>query len=416
MKNTIILVFIMLSLGTVLHCQDNGYNFVMIKEVPSTPVKDQSLTSTCWSFSGISFFESEIMRKGKKAYDLSEMFIVREAYEKKAEAYATRNGECVFSGGGQYDDLLKITREYGLVPDDVYPGLNYGTKNHNHDEMDAALKGYMRGVVKSPRHTPAWHQGLVGILEAYLGKVTPGFTYEGEYYTPKDFAGHLGLNFDDYIVLSSFGDRPFYKESVLQVPDNWAPCSYYNLPLDELIGVIDNCLMNGYSVAWASDMRGKGFSMKKGVAIVPEKNWDSMNEVETQEEFEYPHAEKNITQEVRQKEFENWEINGDHGMHIIGMAQDQNGDIFYKVKNSWGETGKYKGYIYVSKEFVKLKTTNIMINKNALPMQTAQKMGIEIDQYQNGAIAEGSENDKAGRGTVQNPQGMTTSPAVPLAN
>ena len=393
MKNIISLVMLFLLLGGVVQSQEDQYNFVMKKEVPSTPVKNQSVTSTCWSFSGISFFESEILRMGKKPYDLSEMFIVREAYKKKAEEYARRNGTFIFSGGGQYNDLLSVCRESGLVPDEVYPGLNYGLKNHNHDEMDAVLKGYMNGVIKSSRHTVAWNTGFNGILEAYLGPLSPGFQYDGTYYSPKSFSEELGLNFDDYIVLSSFSDHPFYKENLLAVPENWAPCTYYNLPIEEFIQVIDNALMSGYSVAWASDMRGKGFSMKKGVATVPQKDWDELSDEESDKIFDSPHPQKKITQELRQQEFKDFEINGDHGMHIIGIAEDQDGEIFYKVKNSWGASGKFNGYIFVSREFVMLKTTNCMINKNAIPVQIAQKMDISVDEYRNGSVAEGINND-----------------------
>jgi bleomycin hydrolase len=409
MKNLFSLVVFVLFFSAVTHSQENGYNFVMKREVPSTPVKNQSVTSTCWSFSGISFFESEILRVGKKPYDLSEMYIVNEAYRKKADEYARRNGGCALSGGGQYNDLLYVSREDGLVPDEVYPGLVHGEKNHNHDELDAALKGFMSGVIKSTRHTNAWHEGLNGILEAYLGKTSAGFQYDGEYYTPQTFARALGINFDDYLIFSSFSDHPFYKEAVLEVPDNWAPCTYFNLPLNELMQVIDNALMNGYSIAWACDMRGRGFSMKKGVAIVPEKDWNEISDDEAEELFNSPHPQMEITQEIRQKAFENYEITGDHGMHIIGMATDQKGNIFYKVKNSWGTTGKYQGYIYVSRQFVELKTTNCMINKNAIPVTIAQKMGITTNQFPNGAIAEGKtdETEKSSVPAIQQGFPMT---------
>jgi bleomycin hydrolase len=393
MKNVINLVILFLFLGTAANSQESGYKFTIRKEVPSTPVKNQSATSTCWSFSGISFFESELLRMGKKPIDLSEMYVVREAYKKKAEAYAEREGTCSFSGGGQYPDFIKVTRDAGLVPENVYPGLNYGEKNHNHDEMDAVLKGYMSGVLKSTKHTPAWISGLNGILEAYLGKMPDGFEYDGKYYTPKTFAKELGINFDDYIIISSFKEKPFYKESILKVPDNWAPCTYFNLPVEEMMQVIDNSLMNGYSIAWASDMRGKGFSMRKGVALVPKKNLADISDREYNEIFDSPHPQKEITQDLREKEFEDFEINGDHGMHIIGLAEDQLGNVFYKVKNSWGESGKYSGYIFVSRQYVMLKTTNCMINKNALPGPIAEKLGIPNNQWHNANIAEEKKGD-----------------------
>ena len=393
MKNIISLVFFFVFFGDFILCQDNGYSFVIKKEIPSTPVKNQSLTSTCWSFSGISFLESELMRLGKQEYDLSEMYIVNEAYKKKAEEYARRNGSCAFSAGGQYNDFLTIISEAGLLPDQIYPGLKQDQKYHDHDEMDAALKGYMKGILKSTNPSTSWNVGLNGILEAYLGKVSEGFEYDGEYYNPKSFAEELGINFDDYITVSSFNDHPYYKESVLEVPDNWAPCTYYNLPLNEMIDVIDNALMNGYSVAWAADMKGKGFNQKRGVAIVPQEDWDEISNDELDDMFRTPHPQKNVTQEIRQNEFDDYTITGDHGMHIIGIAEDQNGNVYYKVKNSWGTTGKYLGYVFVSREYVKLKTTNFLINKNALPLPIAQKMDLTINQWQNGAIAE-SESTK----------------------
>ena len=313
---------------------------------------------------------------GKKPYDLSEMYIVRHTYEKKGVEYARMHGSCSFSGGGEYWDLINGSREAGLVPDEVYPGLNYGETKHNHSEMDAALKGYMDGILKSNKLTTAWLAGLNGILDAYLGKIPVNFQYEGKTYTPESFMKELGINLDDYIIFTSFSHHPFYKQFVLEVPDNWASGSCYNLPLDEFMQVIDNAVTNGYSVAWASDMSDKGFSMKQGVAIIPEKNWNEMTEEESAKIFNGPHPEKVITQALRQKEFDNYTTTDDHGMHIIGLAVDQAGNTFYKVKNSWGITGKYDGYIFVSKPFVMLRTTNCMVNKNAIPAAIAKKMGI----------------------------------------
>jgi bleomycin hydrolase len=310
------------------------------------------------------------MRMGKKPYDLSEMFVVRETYEDKAEKYARMHGSCTFAGGGEYHDLINITRELGLVPDDVYPGLNYGETKHNHSEMDAALKGYMDGVLKSSKLSTAWLAGVNGILDAYLGKDPDNFLYEGKTYTP------ASINPDDYVIFTSFSHQPFYKQFVLDVPDNWASGTCFNLPLNEFTEVIDNAVTNGYTVAWASDISDKGFSMKQGVAIVPVKNWNEMSEEEASKMFAGPHPQKVITQEIRQKEYDNYATTDDHGMHIVGLAVDQEGNTFYKVKNSWGITGKYDGFIYVSKQFVQLKTTNCMVNKDAIPAAIAKKMGI----------------------------------------
>jgi len=370
------LVILFLLVSTIANSQDAGYIFTMKKELPYTSVKNQNATSTCWCFSGISMLESELLRMGKKPYDLSEMFIVRHTYEKKAQMYARMHGSSSFAGGGEYGDLLNGCRETGLMPDIAYPGLNYGEVKHNHGEMDAALKGFMDAVIKSSKLSTAWFAGINGILDAYLGKIPDSFNYEGKTYTPASFMKELGINPDDYVLISSFNHHPFYKQFVLEVPDNWAAGYFYNLPIDEFIQVIDNSVTTGYSVGWASDMSDKGFSMKQGVAIIPEKNWNEMTEEEVSKVFNGPHPEKLITQEIRQKEFDNFSTTDDHGMHIIGLATDQSGNTFYKVKNSWGVIGKYDGFIFVSKPYLMMRTTNIMVNKNAIPAAIAKKMGI----------------------------------------
>ena len=376
MKNFIKLTLILLLISTFTYSQETGFTFTMKKDIPCTPVKNQSATNTCWCFSGISVFESELIRMGKKPYDLSEMYIVRHTYEKKAENFARMHGSASFSGGGEYGDLINGSREVGLMPDIAYPGLNYGEIKHNHSEMDAALKGYMDAVIKSPKLTTAWLAGVKGILDAYLGKIPENFSYEGKTYTPISFMKEIGINPDDYVVFTSFSHHPFYKQCVLEVPDNWAAGNFYNIPLDDFMQVIDNALINGNTVGWASDMSDKGFSMKQGVAIIPEKNWNEMTEDETSKAFNGPHPEKVITQELRQKEFDNYTTTDDHGMHIVGLATDQAGNTFYKVKNSWGVVGKYEGFIYVSRAFIMLRTTNCMVNKNAIPVAIAKKMGI----------------------------------------
>jgi bleomycin hydrolase len=376
MKRILTLTIILMSLASAGISQKTGYVFTVKKEMAYTPVKNQASSSTCWCFSGISFLESELLRMGKKPYDLSEMYIVRHTYEKKADMYARMHGSSTFGGGGEYGDVLNGSIEIGMVPEEVYPGLNYGETKHNHREMDAVLKGFMDAVIKGSKLTTAWPAGLNGILDAYLGKMPETFNYGGKNYTPVSFMKELGIHPEDYIILTSFTHHPFYKPFVLEIPDNWAAGSFYNIPIDELMQVIDNSLATGYTVAWASDMSDRGFSMKEGVAIIPEKNWNEMSEEEIADVFKEPHPEKVITQEMRQKEFDNYTTTDDHGMHIVGVATDQAGDTFYKVKNSWGITGKYDGFIFVSKPFIMLRTTNIMVNKNAIPAAIAKKLGI----------------------------------------
>jgi bleomycin hydrolase len=376
MKKTVRLIVLLLLASNVTFSQQTSFIFTMKKDIACTPVRNQSATNTCWCFSGISMFESELLRMGKPAYDLSEMYIVRHTYEKKADMYARRHGTSSLSGGGEYGDLITGASEIGLVPDDVYPGLNYGEIKHNHGEMDGVLKGYMDALIKSPKLTTAWFTGFNGILDAYLGKMPDTFTYNGKTYTPATFMKELGLNPNDYIVITSFSHHPFYKPCILEIPDNWADGYFFNLPLDDMMQVIENSVNNGYSVAWASDVSDRGFSMKEGVAIVPEKNWTDMTDAERSSAFNGPQPEKIITQELRQKEFDNYSTTDDHGMHIVGIATDQTGNSYYKVKNSWGVTGKYDGFIYVSKPYVALRTTNIMVNKAAIPAAIAKKMGL----------------------------------------
>jgi bleomycin hydrolase len=376
MKNILKLIALLLLVSTIANSQETGYVFTMKKEMAYTPVKNQNATSTCWCFSGISLFESELLRMGKKPVDLSEMYIVRHTYEKKADMFARMHGNSTLAGGGEYGDLITGSREVGLVPDGIYPGLNYGETNHNHGEMDGVIKGFMDALIKSPKPTTAWIPAVNGILDAYLGKNPVSFTYEGKSYTPASYFKELGINPDDYVIFTSFSHHPWYKQFVLEIPDNWAGGYFYNLPLDELMLVIDNAVNSGYTVAWASDVSDRGFSMKSGVAIVPEKSWNEMTSEESAKVFNGPHLEKVITQEMRQKEFDNYSTQDDHGMHIVGLATDQAGNTFYKVKNSWGITGKYDGFIYVSKAYIAMKTTNLMVHKNAIPAAIAKKLGI----------------------------------------
>jgi bleomycin hydrolase len=376
MKRIISLSLILIMAGSFAISQETGYIFTSKKDIPCTSVKNQSATNTCWCFSGLSFFESEMIRMGKKPVDLSVMYIVRHTYEKKAEMYARMHGKSELAGGGEYGDDLTGVSEVGLVPEVVYQGLNYGTTLHNHGEMDGVLKGYMDALIKNTKLSTAWMAGFNGILDAYLGKVPATFTYEGKSYTPATFMKETGINPDNYICLTSFSHHPFYAKFALEVPDNWAAGLFMNVPVEDMMQIIENSVQNGYSVAWASDMSDRGFSMKEGVAIVPEKNWSDMTPEEAAKAFSGPKAEKVITQELRQKEFDNYLTTDDHGMHIVGLATDQSGTAFYKVKNSWGIMGKYNGYIYVSKPYIALRTTNIMVNKKAIPEAIAKKMGI----------------------------------------
>ena len=374
---------------------DSGYDFTTIKRLDATSVKNQYRSGTCWSFSGLSLLESEMLRKGKEAVDLSEMWIVRHAYSDKAKKYVRFHGNLNFAGGGAFHDVTNMIEKYGIVPEGVYSGLEYGTEKHVHGELDAVLKGYVDKVLenRNKKITPVWHKGFDNILDVYLGEKPESFTYQGDEYTPESFAEEfVGLDMNDYIELSSYTHHPFYSKFILEVPDNWAYDEVYNLPVDEFMEVMDNAIMNGYTVAWAADVSEKGFSWKNGVAIVPSEDienlegmerdkWADLSEEERKERmysFEEPVPEKEITQEMRQKAFNNWQTTDDHGMHITGIAEDQNGTKYYIVKNSWSDDDHiYDGYFYASESFVRYKTMDIMIHKDALPEDIEEKLELE---------------------------------------
>lgn len=369
-----------------------GYVFDNEVLLPATSVKDQYRTGTCWSFSALSFFESEMLRLGKPEVDLSEMFVVRNTYSDKAKRYVRLHGEGSFSAGGAFHDAKNVMLNYGIVPEQVYAGLNYGETKHVHGEMDNTLKQQVDAVVenKNKKLSTVWNQPVEATLDSYLGKLPESFEYEGKTYTPKTFATEfVGLNMNDYIEISSYTHHPFYSEFVLEVPDNWSWDKVYNVPLNELEAIIDNSLANGYTVAWAADVSEKGFvTSNKGVAVLPAATtddmtdaeiakWDALPEREKEKELyklDKPVSEVKVTQQMRQQAFDNYETTDDHGMHIIGTAKNQDGKVFYKVKNSWGDYNDYKGYFYVSKPYVSLKTMCIMVHKDAVPKQIREKL------------------------------------------
>ncbi len=369
-----------------------GYKFTVVKEVKATPVKDQYRAGTCWSYSGLSFIESEVIKNGKGETDLSEMYVVRKAYEEKGMKYFRLHGKLNFGQGGAFHDVTNMIRAYGIVPEDVYRGLNYGEKNHVHGEVDAALKAFLDAIIKNENQmiSTAWFAAYKAILDTYFGPVPEKFKVNGKEFTPVSYAKELAINADDYVCITSFNHHPFYKPFALEIEDNWAWDISYNVPVEDMITIIDNAINNGYSIAWGSDVSEKGFSYKNGVAIVPEKNvtamnnlemakWENMSQKDKDKElynFDKPGKEKVITQEDRQREFDNFKTTDDHGMHITGIAKDQDGNKYYIVKNSWAESNLYKGYFYASEAFVKFKTTDFMVNKKALPEGIRKKLNL----------------------------------------
>lgn len=402
MKNlTLSLFALCLTLGTAAQTTDpapaEGYRFTDVKILPVTSVKDQSRSGTCWCYSTLSFLESEILRARGPELDLSEMWIVRNIYFEKAVKYVRLHGSLNLAVGGQAHDVLHGIEAYGIVPEAVYPGLNYGYDKPNFDEIDAVIKAYADAVIKAgakrsdSKLTTAWQAGLNGILDAYFGPMPEQFTYNGKEYTPASFAASLPIDLGDYLEFASFTHHPFYTEFAMEVPDNWNWDKVWNIPLDEFMRLIDHSLEKGYTIAWGTDVSEKGFSRTKGIGILPIADLDGMEGTEaerwgklTQKEkddalykFDKPGKERTITQEIRQQGYDNYETTDDHGMQIVGTAVDQNGTPYYKVKNSWNVTGPYAGYWYFSRPFVAGKTMTVLVNRNAVPKETLKKIGVK---------------------------------------
>lgn len=373
--------------------EDEGYVFTTVKELKITPVKNQNRTGTCWCFSTLGFLESELLRMGKGEYDLSEMFIVSKNYKDKAEKFVRLHGKLNYAQGGSFEDVLQAWKEYGIVPESVMNGLQYGEDMHVHNELESASRAYLDEIIKNPNRklSTAWKKGFDGIIDAYLGTAPEKFTYNGKEYTPKSFAAELGINPDDYVSLTSYTHHPFYTEFPIEVEDNWRWADSYNLPIDELMQVFDNAINTGYTIAWGSDVSEKGFT-RNGIGVIPDiesmersgsdqDRWLGLSTSEKDSEIkkmmEKPCKELEITQEMRQQAYDNYETTDDHGMQIYGIAKDQTGKKFYMIKNSWGTDNKYKGTWYISENFVKYKTMNIVVHKDALPQAIKDKLHIK---------------------------------------
>jgi aminopeptidase C len=370
--------------------KEEGFVFTTVKENPITSIKNQNRSSTCWSFSSLGFFESELLRLGKGEYDFSEMYVVHRTMTDRAEHYVRLHGDSSFSPGGSFYDAVYCMKNYGLVPQTAMNGIMYGDTLPVHNELDAVAEGYMNAIAKGKltKLTSVWENGISAIYDTYLGKCPEKFTYKGKEYTPLTFEQSLGLNTDDYVSLTSYTHHPFYKKFALEIQDNWRNGESWNLPIDEFMTVIDNAVNKGFTVAWGSDVSESGFT-RNGIAVVPDVNradlsgsdmtrWTGLPLADKQKELTLkPSIEKEITQEMRQVGFDNWETTDDHGMLIYGIAKDQTGKEYYMVKNSWGINNKYKGTWYASKAFVKYKTMNILVHKDALPKEIAKKLGIK---------------------------------------
>ena len=388
---TFILSAVCLLAATGTFAQNSAeYEFTTIKENPVTSIQNQFRSGTCWCFSALSFVESEVLRTTGKEIDLSEMFVVGKSYRDRAVKYVRLDGHLNFAAGSSFGDVFHVIEDYGIVPQDVMPGFNYGTDKPEHNELDAALKGYVEAIASNPNKTltTAWLKGFDGIVEAYFGAYPETFNVDGKEYTPASYRDAFGINVDDYVNLSSFTHHPFYSQFIIEVPDNWRWDTAYNLPIDELMSVMYNAIENGYTIAWGSDVSEKGFTrtglatmpveQKKAAAGSDQERWVGKAVEEKTEEVKAELPEEIFaTQEMRQDGYDRKTTTDDHGMHIYGLAKDQNGNKYFMVKNSWGETGMYKGVWYASDAFVRYKTLNIVVHKDALPKDIKKKLGIK---------------------------------------
>ena len=376
--------------------KEEGFVFTTVKELPITSIKNQNRAGTCWCYSSMAFLEAELLRMGKGEYDFSEMYIVHNTYLDRADKAVRTHGDASFSQGGSFYDVIYGMEHFGLVPEaEMRPGAMYGDSLSNHTELSAVsdavvaaiAKGRLSKLQSDANGTPLWKKSIEAIHDIYLGERPEKFTYNGKEYTPKSFYESTGLNADDYVSLTSYTHHPFYSQFVLEIQDNWRWALSYNLPIDELMEVFDNAIMNGYSIAWGSDVSENGFT-RDGIAVMPDQekaqelsgsdmaHWLKMKPEEKKLNTK-PQPQIWCTQEQRQLAYDNWETTDDHGMLIYGIAKDQEGNEYYMVKNSWGKTGKYNGIWYASKAFVRYKTMNIVVHKDALPKDIAKKLGIK---------------------------------------
>lgn len=368
--------------------------FTTVKEIPITSIKDQSRSGTCWDYSTLSFFESEIIKATGKTYDLCESFVANKTYMDRAIAAVRMHGDVSFSQGGSSYDPLYCIVNYGICPEDAMPapGTLYGDSLNNYNEFFDVMTPYVEAVAKSEakKISSVWKQGLQGILDAYLGQCPEQFDYEGVSYTPQSFAASLGLNWDDYVCITSYTHHPYWEPFIIEVQDNWRWKSCYNVPIDDMMRIIDNAIDNGYTIAWGGDVSEEGFT-RKGLGIAYDtKAAQSLAGSDAARWLKLSREEKNHkldslginapeitpTAELRQEAYDNWETTDDHGMQIYGVATDQNGKEYYMVKNSWGEYGDYKGTWYMTKAFIAYKTMDFMVNKNAIPADLREKLGL----------------------------------------
>ena len=398
MKKILSLALLAVLCASGIRAQEEQSNkkpvFTIVKELPVTSVKNQNRSGTCWAYSTLSFFESEILKATGKTYDLAEMYVCNKDYMERADVTVRMHGDCDFSQGGSAGDVLITIKNHGIIPEDAMakPGTMIGDTLANFNEFFSVMTPYVKAIATSKSKTisPQWKSGLQGILDAYLGKTPETFTYEGKQYTPQTFAASLGIDWNDYVSITSYTHHPFYTSFAVEVQDNWRWDHSYNVPMDEMMQIIDNALDKGYTVAWGGDVSDEGFTRQGLGVLYNTKTADGLSGSDQAKWLNMKPADRAHlidslgiaapeivpTQEQRQKDFDSWELTDDHGMHIYGLAKDQNGREYYMVKNSWGPTGEYKGTWYMTKAFIAARTMDFLVNKNAIPKEIRKKLGI----------------------------------------
>ena len=370
--------------------------FTTVKANPITSIKNQNRSGTCWDYSTLSFFEAELLRKTNKTFDLCEAFVANKTYMDRAIQVVRLHGDCQFAQGGSAYDPLFAIQHYGICPEDAMPrtGSLYGDTLFNFNEFFNVMSPYVAAVAKSnaSKLSPAWKNGLQGILDSYLGKCPESFKYEGKTYTPKSFAAAIGLDSvacNEYVSFTSYTHHPFWTTFAVEVQDNWRNPLSWNVPIEDLGRIIDNAIMNGYTVAWGGDVSEEGFTRDGLAYMYDTKKLESLEGSDMARWLKLTNTQKknlidslgvNVpevtpTQKQRQERYDNWELTDDHGMLIYGIAKAQNGKEYYMVKNSWGETGKYKGTWYMTKNYIIANTMDYMVNKNAVPKDIRKKCG-----------------------------------------
>ena len=356
---------------------NSKFEFREVTNISTTSVKSQGSAGTCWSYSGNSFLETEMIRNGKQPVDLAEIFTARQVYLGKARNFVLFNGNLGLGDGGETHDVLNIFRKNGAMPQQAYTLEDYGKGVIKSSEFQEGFKAILDAYVKNPSQQATWVQDVNAYMDEKLGKLPETFDYQGKSYTPQTFAKEVvGIEASDYLEFTNYKDSPYYEKMVLPVPDNWSYDMVYNVPMTELTDIIDYALSKGYTIAWSSDVSEPYFSWRNGVAFVPDMDLNNISPEQKKTLFDGPTAEKKVTEDLRLQGLYNLTTTDDHAMQIVGVAKDQNGKDYYKVKNSWGETNDYKGYLYVTKAYVQLKSTGILLHKLGVPKTTKQKIKV----------------------------------------